>query len=487
MRRHGFQLPLHHLQIVGAVMFTFLVAAFYVFLGPYLGNKVAESITLSLFSFSAFSVVMLYIRCTWIDPSDRTSIRRRKRAKSKGLSKFSYKFILYQVVARFFRRLERKILKSCIRRKYLDPWNSAAKMEPLLPFPLVDVDDAVPPYMKDEEITFCSLCDFEVKLHSKHCKTCNRCVDGFDHHCRWLNNCIGRKNYTTFILLMVFILLMLTMEFGTAVAIFVRCFRDSNGISQELEKKLHAKFPKGVLPSVAVLLALLTFYSSFALGQLFFFHVVLIRKGMGTYDYILAMREESQLLDLSDDSDSDLSSDESIDLDSPDKSSYFSRFFCRRQNMDQTTRSLSLTLVKDSTPSASDKKHEVRIDPWKLIMMSKEKAMVAAERAREKIMRQKSQPTRSPLKPLPLETKRGPSTNLEVKRVAEVTPVVSNSGRFSSPRRRFSGSPSPRPQKYRNNFDLKLIEVSRELDTYISKQVLCSALKKGGENEASPR
>ena len=30
---------------------------------------------------------------------------------------------------------------------------------------------------------FCSVCDSHVSDRSKHCKTCNRCVDTFDHHC----------------------------------------------------------------------------------------------------------------------------------------------------------------------------------------------------------------------------------------------------------------------------------------------------------------
>ncbi|KAJ6798816.1 protein S-acyltransferase 18 isoform X2 [Iris pallida] len=478
--------PLHPLQIVGAVVFSFLVVSFYVFLGPYLGNKIVENTILSLYSFSAFSVALLYIRCTWIDPSDRTNTKKKKKggSGSKGLSKFSYRFILQQVAVRFFRKVENKILSCCIRRKYLDPWNPSVQMQPLLPFPLVVTDDSVSPNVKDDNTTFCALCDFEVKLHSKHCKTCDRCVDGFDHHCRWLNNCIGRRNYTTFILLMVFVLLMLIVEGGTAIAIFIRSFADSKGIALEVKRKLHAEFPKGVLPSISVLLALLTAYSSAALGQLFFFHVVLIRKGMRTYDYILAMREEGQSIDPFDDS--DLSSDESIDMESPEKHNFLSRFLCKGQRTNQSTRRLSITIVEDATLSNPEKKHEIRIDPWKLIKMSKEKAMIAAERAREKIMRQKPQPASALLKPLPLETKKGPSMNAECKKSAEMTPVVPNSGWLSSPRRRFSGSPSPRPQRYRTNFDLKLTEVSRELDTYISRQVLCSVLKENGEDETSP-
>lgn len=120
--------------------------------------------------------------------------------------------------------------------------------------------------------------------------------------------------------------------------------------------------------------------------------------------------------------------------------------------------------------------------------MSREKAQLAADKARERFMRQKTidENDDDSLKPLPLETKIGPSlttTNIIIDSNKGVTPLVVK-GILSSPRRRFSVSPSQK-QKYKSNFDLKLTEVSRELETYISRQVLCSVIKKG-ESESSP-
>ena len=53
-------------------------------------------------------------------------------------------------------------------------------------------------------------------------------------------------------------------------------------------------------------------------------------QGMRTYDYILAMKEENQFpVDPFDDS--DISSDDSSDFDSPEKTTFVSKFICRGQ------------------------------------------------------------------------------------------------------------------------------------------------------------
>ena len=36
--------------------------------------------------------------------------------------------------------------------------------------------------------------------HTKHCKLCNGCCNGFDHHCMWLTSCVGYNNHRVFVL-----------------------------------------------------------------------------------------------------------------------------------------------------------------------------------------------------------------------------------------------------------------------------------------------
>jgi palmitoyltransferase ZDHHC13/17 len=45
----------------------------------------------------------------------------------------------------------------------------------------------------------CPDCEVLRTTRSKHCATCNRCVERFDHHCPWINNCVGINNHNPYL------------------------------------------------------------------------------------------------------------------------------------------------------------------------------------------------------------------------------------------------------------------------------------------------
>lgn len=108
--------------------------------------------------FQVISVVILFTRCTAIDPSDRTAMKRKGKRNSQT--------VLTQLMVRFLKRIESKIMKRCIRRKYLNPSITAnIQFEPLVPFQLVENGQAISPELNEKaDISFCSLCDIEVKF-----------------------------------------------------------------------------------------------------------------------------------------------------------------------------------------------------------------------------------------------------------------------------------------------------------------------------------
>ena len=44
----------------------------------------------------------------------------------------------------------------------------------------------------------CPECVTKRTPRSRHCQSCNKCVEKFDHHCPWINNCIGGRNLGLF-------------------------------------------------------------------------------------------------------------------------------------------------------------------------------------------------------------------------------------------------------------------------------------------------
>jgi hypothetical protein len=60
-----------------------------------------------------------------------------------------------------------------------------------------------PPPLKEEilfyvEPRYCTECNLDQPLRTKHCKVCERCVSTHDHHCPWVGNCVAQRNRPTF-------------------------------------------------------------------------------------------------------------------------------------------------------------------------------------------------------------------------------------------------------------------------------------------------
>ncbi|KAJ7523078.1 hypothetical protein O6H91_18G036500 [Diphasiastrum complanatum] len=281
VRRHGWQLPAHTFQVSAITVFFLLAVTFYVFLAPFLGNPTLEYCAVVVYSPVAFAVFLLYVRCSAIDPSDpgifpndvrrfsskheyggpmsgsstATALAGRDGGQSPGLPVFSTNSTTLPVEKDFDRKFI-QVTDNVDSRKRQLPLSFCVGVVSLFCGWLIKDDNckyeaSMQHSVIEDDILFCTLCNAEVRKYSKHCRSCDKCVDGFDHHCRWLNNCVGKKNYLTFISLMA---TSLTLGSCTVVSLL------------------------GTVP----------------LGELFFFHILLMRKGITTYEYVVAMRAQSE-------------------------------------------------------------------------------------------------------------------------------------------------------------------------------------------------
>ncbi|CAN1313864.1 Probable protein S-acyltransferase 22 [Linum perenne] len=264
MRKHGWELPYHPLQVVAVAVFLALGFAFYVFFAPFVGRKMFQYIAMGIYTPLIMCAFGLYIWCAASDPAD-PGVFRSKKYPSKN---------------------ETESKPSCLLLA-LSPCAAVCSN-------VCVSSDKHSEQMSEDGMFYCSLCEVEVFKYSKHCRVCDKCVDQFDHHCRWINNCIGKKNYRKFFSLMVSALLLLIFQWATGILVLVCCFVERKRFVADIATKLGSSFslvPYVIVVAVCTILAMI---ATLPLAQLFFFHILLIKKGISTYDYIIALREQEQ-------------------------------------------------------------------------------------------------------------------------------------------------------------------------------------------------
>ncbi|KAH6799826.1 DHHC-type zinc finger family protein [Perilla frutescens var. hirtella] len=293
-RRHGWQLPAHSFQVVAITVFFLLSVAFYAFFAPFLGKDIYEYIALGVYSFLALSVFILYVRCTAIDPADPGIL-----IEADKISVHTSHVGTEMTGTLSATEEPSKVGLKHEGESYEKGSGCCANVGCCLCYCLVKEDcrkddDYLQEENGEEDALFCTLCNAEVRKFSKHCRSCDKCVDGFDHHCRWLNNCVGRKNYITFVCLMAASLVWLVFECAVGIAVLVRCFVDRKATENAIVDRLGDGFSRPPFATVVALCTAVSLLASVPLGELFFFHIILIRKGITTYEYVIAMRTQSE-------------------------------------------------------------------------------------------------------------------------------------------------------------------------------------------------
>ncbi|XP_065852448.1 probable protein S-acyltransferase 19 isoform X2 [Euphorbia lathyris] len=326
VRKHGWELPAHTFQVVAITVFCLLVIAFYAFFAPFLGGRIWEYALIATYSPVVLLVFILYVRCTAINPADpgimykfSTHIMSNPN-RTNGLSDRDVlgKFdetgsgVHYSpssasrssvVAGNSSKKSSAREIGSMDTAQQPLPRKSCCNTGGIfgLIFCAIFVHEdcrkqegAAEQQGTGEDALFCTLCNSEVRKFSKHCRSCDKCVDGFDHHCRWLNNCVGYKNYVTFISLMACSLVWLVLEAGIGIAVLVRCFVNKKTMNAEIVDTLGNGFSRAPFAAVVAVCTAVSILACIPLGELFFFHMILIRKGITTYEYVVAMRAMSE-------------------------------------------------------------------------------------------------------------------------------------------------------------------------------------------------
>ena len=226
MKRNGFCLPLHYLQIAAWAAVALLAGLFFAVVGRALDEE-ARTALITIYACGLSATVLTCFFSTKIDPTD-LAVRIKL-----GHIETTYDYT--------------KFPRLCIK------------------------------------------CSTHVGARSKHCNKCDRCADQFDHHCDWLNNCVGKANYRWFVGLIVSLQVCVVVELAAALAQLKSVFDDEEA-GRELRKQFSLGDSGYSYICTLIFVAALCVSIAASNGYLILFHCYLGLRHLTTYEFILLRR-----------------------------------------------------------------------------------------------------------------------------------------------------------------------------------------------------
>ncbi|KGB74458.2 hypothetical protein CNBG_0296 [Cryptococcus deuterogattii R265] len=108
-------------------------------------------------------------------------------------------------------------------------------------------------------VKYCETCETYRPPRCSHCRLCGNCVDGIDHHCSYLHTCVGKRNYFSFIVLLITSSLSdIYIVIFSAIHFSLLCHHDDISLRRALSDSPGAavSFLLGVLAIIPVLFLL---------------------------------------------------------------------------------------------------------------------------------------------------------------------------------------------------------------------------------------
>ncbi|KAK4481578.1 hypothetical protein RD792_012480 [Penstemon davidsonii] len=365
MRKHGWQLPYHPLQVVAVAVFLALGFAYYVFFAPFVGKQLFQYIAMGIYTPLIICAFALYIWCAAADPADPGVFKSKKYrsiqdnknhvkqsgSKHGGESISSIQDANTVAIGEESNDKRKHDIESAAdcntepekNNSLFHQRSCSMAMLALLPCAYVcnSQKESSDQHTSEDGMFYCNLCEVEVWL----CMFLNtastvefaisvsialtiiagyitiymakqlcrqeelpevfhtdgvRPSPGMLNHALFLFVILLTKTFSYFITWFIHgfctldLRLQLIIQWSTGILVLVLCFLEKKRFATNISSKLGSSFTVVPFIIVVVVCTILAMIATLPLAQLFFFHILLIKKGISTYDYIIALREQEQ-------------------------------------------------------------------------------------------------------------------------------------------------------------------------------------------------